>query len=134
MLLRCAILPASAPQRAQKTWSCWCNANGTSSDLNIRVHRYKLSNSDITFTARILVTRHDVAEERFKLRFHEGLFKMIASRRLPATWHEYGALCFTKHSFCGFSTSNVGLCLVQSGVGLRVARRKQLKMCGTYFP
>ncbi len=28
---RCAILPAIAPQRAQKTWSCWCNANGTSS-------------------------------------------------------------------------------------------------------
>ena len=57
---------------------------------------------------------------------------MIASRRFPATWHEYDALCFIKkNSFCGFSTSDVGLCLVQSG--LRVARRKQLKNV-PYFP
>ena len=52
---------------------------------------------------------------------------MIASQRFPATWHEYDALCFTKNSFCGFSMSDVGLYLVQSGV--RVARRKELKMC-----
>ena len=43
---------------------------------------------------------HVVVEDQFKLRFHEGLFKqcskMIASRRFPATWHEYDALCFTE--------------------------------------
>ena len=79
------------------------------------------------------VTRHGVAEERFKLRFHESLFKVRRWFHLE-DFQRLGTSMMRcasqKNSFCGFSTSDVGLYLMQSRV--RVARRKQHKMCGIY--
>ena len=100
---RCAILPASAPQWAQKTWSCWCNGKGISSDWTVACtdtscqtvtssSRHGDVNKDTCHTARC---RGRTIQVAFWWRPIQGS-KMIASRRFPATWHQYDALCFTK--------------------------------------
>ena len=120
----------------QKTWSCWCNANGIR--LNSRVHRYNLSNSEIIFTAwqckqgylsRGTLSRKNDSSCVFVNaypRFEDDCISKISSD-LVRVWC---AVLQKNKTFCGFSTSDVGLYFVQSGVGLRVTRRKQLKMCG----
>ena len=94
---RCAILPASSPQWAQKSWSCWCNANGTPSEWTAACTDTRCqtvaSSSQYGNVNKILVKR--------KLRFREGLFKVRRGSHLedfqrPDTSRPYDALCFTK--------------------------------------
>ena len=130
---RCTIWPASAPPWAQKTWSCWCNTNGTSSEwtaactvtscqTGTSYSQHGDVNKDTCHTARC---RGRTIQVAFSWRPIQGS-KMIASRRFPATWHEYDVLWFTKIKLFLWFIHDIYL--VQSGV--RAARRKQLKMCG----
>ena len=84
---RCAILPASASQWAQKTWSCWCNANGTSSDWTAACTDTRCQT--VTSSSQYGNVNKDTcqAEVAFSWRPIQGS-KRITSQRFPATWHE----------------------------------------------
>ncbi len=87
----------------QKTWSCWCNANGTSSDWTAACtdticqtvkssSQHGNVNKDTCHAARCRGRTIQVAFSWTPIQCS----KMIVSRRFPATWYEYDALCFRK--------------------------------------
>ena len=97
---RCAILPASAPQWAQKSWSCWCNTNGTPSDWTAACtdtrcqtvassSQYGNVNKD-TCQTEVAFSWRPI--ELFKVR--RGLH--LEDFQQPDTSRPYDALCFTK--------------------------------------
>ena len=95
------------------------------------MHRYTLSNSDVIFTVwqckQGYLSNGSCVFVKAYSRFEEDCISKISSY-LTRVGPMMRCVSQKQNSFCGFSTSDVGLNLVQSGV--RVARQKQLKVCG----
>ena len=89
----------------QKTWSCWCNVTvAYFIRLNSRMHRDTICQTVTSSSQRGGVNKDTCHAAHCRGRTIQVAFSwtpiqgsmMIASRRFPATWCEYDALCFRK--------------------------------------